>query len=159
MQLAQPSAEHELLKKLSGSWNITFKYDMGGGNFMDGKGTGSAQMILGGRFLQSESTTEAMGMKVGSMSILGYDRRTNKYTMYAIDEMGTYAINAEGDYNHADKKLILKGSVMDPSTITKDMQDFRFVYDFTNENEIKVDLFFMMPDGKDWNLMQMVMSK
>lgn len=159
MQLAQPSAEHEMLKKLSGDWNIEFKYDMGEGQFMDGKGVGSSKMILGGRFLQSESTSEAMGMKVASFTILGYDRRLNKYTMYAIDEMGTYAIDAEGDYNSTDKKLTLRGSVLDPSTMTNDMQDFRFEYVFVNDNEIKVDLFFKRPDGSDWNLMQMKMSK
>lgn len=159
MQLAQPSAEHELLKKLEGTWNIELKYDMGGGMMMDGKGIGSSKMILGGRFLQSDAATEAMGMKVTSMSIMGYDRRINKYTLYGIDEMGTYSIDASGDYNAADKKLVLKGSVMDPTAMTTDMQDFRFEYIFVSDTEIKIDLFFARPDGTDWNLMQMKMTK
>ncbi|MBN8579666.1 MAG: hypothetical protein J0L96_03255, partial [Anaerolineae bacterium] len=42
------------------------------------------------------------------------------YTYYGIDEMGTYAVTGEGDYNKDTKILTLSGSTIDPSGKTSE---------------------------------------
>ena len=149
MKIAGPAPEHDLIKKLDGKWNVEFKYDFGGGMVMEGKGTAEGKMILGGRFMNFEQNTESMGMKIASLSILGYDRRVNKYTYYGIDEMGTYAVTGEGDYNKDTKILTLSGSTIDPSGKTSEVQEYKFIFEFVSEQEIKCSVVFKMPDNTE----------
>lgn len=159
MKLAQPGPEHELLKKFEGNWNLNFKYDMGNGTIMDGKGTSTGKIIMSGRFLTIESNTEAMGLKIAALNIMGFDRRFNKYTLYGIDEMGTYGVNPEGVYNSVTKILTLKGIELDPTGKTNNTRGYRFEYNLSKENEIKIDLIFSNPDGSDWRIMEMWMTR
>jgi hypothetical protein len=95
-----------------------------------------------------DQSVEFAGMNFASLSILGYDRRINKYTYYGIDEMGTYAVTGEGIYNNDSKLLTLYGSTLDPTGKTTNMQDYKFVFDFVNDIEIRCDVVFMMLDKR-----------
>jgi hypothetical protein len=157
MKLAQPGPEHELLKSMEGETNIAFKYYMDKDATADGAGTGKNTMIMGGRFLMMENTTSTMGMTVKGMTILGFDRRKNKYTMFEIDEMGTYSVSAEGDYNADTKTLTLNGSELDP--VSKKSMDFKFVYDLSKPNEHKFSVIFIKPDGSEFKEVEVIATK
>ena len=80
---------------------------------MKGRGTTTNRMILGGRFLVSEHTSTiaagAMGdIKMDAMSIYGFDRRTNEYTIVELDSMGTYWVTAAGAPRE-DKSIVMSG--------------------------------------------------
>ena len=55
-------------------------------------GTSDAKMILGGRFLQINGSAQAAnpGMSSESLTVIGFDKRTGKYTMWGVDTDGTY---------------------------------------------------------------------
>ena len=159
MKIAGPAPEHDLIKKLDGKWNVEFKYELGVGMIIEGKGIAEGKMILGGRFLNFEQVTEAAGMKFASLSIMGYDRRINKYTYYGIDEMGTYAVTGEGDYNSSSKILTLNGTTLDPTGKSVAMQDYKFIFEFVNDNEIKCDVVFKMPDNTEKAIVKMTYKR
>jgi len=159
MKIAGPAPEHDLIKKLDGKWNVEFKYELGVGMIIEGKGVAEGKMILGGRFLNFDQVTEAAGMKFASLSIMGYDRRINKYTYYGIDEMGTYAVTGEGDYNSSSKILTLNGTTLDPSGKSVAMQDYKFIFEFVNDNEIKCDVVFKMPDNTEKAIVKMTYKR
>lgn len=50
----KPSAEHRELAALEGRWALEISYNMGPGQTMRARGTGTNRMILGGRFLASD---------------------------------------------------------------------------------------------------------
>lgn len=159
MKIAGPAPEHDLIKKLEGKWNVEFKYSIGGDALIGSKGTAEGKMILGNRFLNFDQSVEFAGMNFASLSIVGYDRRINKYTYYGIDEMGTYAVTGEGIYNNDSKLLTLYGSTLDPTGKTTNMQDYKFVFEFVNDNEIRCDVVFMMPDKTGQTIAKMIYKR
>ena len=145
IEMAKPVAEHARLAELTGPWKITTKLWFGPGEPTTGSGTGSGKMILGGRFL--EFTTELKGALASeSVSIYGFDRRTNDYTLVGIDTLGTYYITAAGKYDEAQKAIVLSGSYAQPPSMTQ--TSYRFVWTKPSEKEHLMTLYFTM-DGKD----------
>ncbi len=157
MAMMGPGPEHELLKKFDGKWDVKFKLNFDAA--FDGTGSAECKTILGGRFLQWEQQSEAMGMKFGAMNILGFDRRIKKYTIYGIDELGTYAVTGEGDYDAGKKILTLSGKTLDPSGLSDKFQEYMFVYDLSTENTIVMQVVFKMADGKEKAIVEATMKK
>ena len=80
MKLAAPGAEHQRLGMLAGNWNLEVKmWPQPGAEPMVMTGTGTNEMILGGRFLKCESTSGEGEMKYDNLAILGFDNQTGKY--------------------------------------------------------------------------------
>jgi hypothetical protein len=95
----RPTAEHQELAVLAGRWRQEVTYAMGGPP-MKATGIVTNRMILGGRFLVSEGTSNnPSGIgdpTVEFMSVYGFDRRTRDFTIVAFDTMGTYYVTAAG---------------------------------------------------------------
>jgi hypothetical protein len=115
-QLAKPGPEHKQLESLVGAWDQEVKYWMQPGKPpMTFKGTCQNRMILGGRFLLSESKSGEGQMAVESMIIVGFDRRHKKYTTVALDTTGTYWVTAAGLYDDSKKAIVMYGEDVDPA--------------------------------------------
>src|SRR5688572_665077 len=99
-EAAQPGPEHRRLAALAGEWNLRFELSPSPATQpVVGSGTASNRMILGGRFLQSESVVQLGGDRTEGLMILGYDRRAGRYTMLGLDTYGTHYVGAEGPYD------------------------------------------------------------
>lgn len=146
IETAKPVAEHQRLAELTGPWKVTtslwFSPD---GEAHVSSGTGSGRMILGGRFLVIESDLKG-SFGAESMTIIGFDRRTNEYTMTGIDTLATYSIAAAGKYDAAQKGVVLHGSYAQPPS--GQQQQYRFVWTTPSPREHLFTLYFLM-DGKD----------
>jgi len=154
-KLAQPGPGHEVLKLFVGKWKSAITAHFDPTMPMKGKGQTTNTMILGGRFLQMEGDGTMMGMKVANVQILGYDNRNGKYFIFSIDEMGTYAVTAEGDYDEATKTLTLRGTEQEG-----DMKfDFRFVIQFVDKKTIKMDVIFAFPGQGEQKMVEGVYTK
>ncbi len=115
MAMMQPGPEHKRLERMVGSWNVVTKYWMEPGappKSIDGKSR--CEMALGGRFLRCELKGEFEGMPFEALNLIGFDRRTDKYTSVAFDTMGTYYVTAEGEYDTATKSIRMHGQTHDP---------------------------------------------
>jgi len=95
----RPTTEHQELAKLTGRWNQEVTWSMGGPP-VKATGTVTNRMILGGRFLVSEgSSNNPIGFgdtTIELMTIYGFDRRTRDYTIVGYDSFGTYYVTAAG---------------------------------------------------------------
>lgn len=113
-QLAAPGDEHRRLEALAGSWNEEIKFwEAPGTPPMTLKGTCENRMILGGRFLRSE--TKGTGpFPFATLSLLGFDRRYNRYTYSSYDDQGTYYVTAAGPYDAAQNAVVMYGEDVDP---------------------------------------------
>lgn len=146
IELATPNENHARLETdFGGTWSYTTTSDFPGFS-MEGSGTSSNKMILGGRFLMIEAEGTMLGQIVKSITIMGYDNALEKYTMIGIDELGTYYITAAGTYDEATRKYTLDGTYEEP--VIKEMQNYRFVFDVTDPDKPITRIFFENEQGE-----------
>ncbi|HEX6177901.1 MAG TPA: DUF1579 family protein [Thermoanaerobaculia bacterium] len=147
IEAAKPVVQHERLRSLSGKWNMTMRFWMDPSQPpMTMNGTAIAKSVLGGRFLQLEGVTEAP-LPSESITMMGFDRRTNEYTLVGFDTLGTYYITAAGKEDAAAKAIVLRGTYKQPPSMKE--QSYRFVWSSPSADEHLLRLFFALPDGKD----------
>jgi hypothetical protein len=128
----RPGPAHRELAALEGEWTQEITYSMGTPTPLKARGTTRNRMILGGRFLVSERTSQAApgttmpGLDIDAMSIYGFDRRTNQYTIIELDTTGTYWVSAAGG-PAADKIIVMSGESLDDHGGVREMRKFDMV--------------------------------
>lgn len=111
--LSQPGPEHTVLSGLSGTWDQEIRvWPEPGGEAMTSKGVGTAKMMLGGRFLEIRSVTDMFGVQGESISIIGFDRRHEEFTILGLDTFGTYWVAAAGAV--VGDTIVMRGRDTDP---------------------------------------------
>src|SRR5262245_6554801 len=95
---ATPGPEHELLKKLEGTWTAKIKTDGG-----ESEGTSIYKMQLGGLWLMSEFQGEFFGQKFEGRGADTYDPEKKKFVSVWVDSMSTRPMMLEGTYDKEKK--------------------------------------------------------
>lgn len=129
MQANQPGPEHERLAKLAGKWEVIVSYwtEPGAAPVTD-TAEAASEMVLGGRFLKTETTGSMMGMPVETISYIGFDGRHKKYSYVGFDNMGTYWVSAFGKFDDETNTIEMSGTDEDP------------IFDFTQIYDIEIEL-------------------
>jgi hypothetical protein len=73
-------------------------------------------MVLGGRYLQQDVTSEMMGQPFAGTGFTGYDNVKKKYVGFWIDNMGTGMSTMDGVLDKDGKSLTTWGKMDDPMT-------------------------------------------
>ena len=108
--IGEPTAEHKRLAALEGTWDQEIKIWLAPGKDpMVLKGTAQNKMILGGRFLQTQSEFSGSGLQAEALLIMGYDRRFSQYTLVDFDSAGTFYVTAAGSFDTARNAFVLSG--------------------------------------------------
>jgi hypothetical protein len=102
---ARPGPEHELLKKMVGTWDTTMTIPGLGAS----KGTCVYKMELGGLWLTSAVESDLGGHKFSGRGLDGYDAGKKKYVGVWVDSMSTAPMLMEGTYDAAKKTLTMSG--------------------------------------------------
>lgn len=145
MELAQPGPEHQLLNDMAGKWNMELTmWPQPGGEPMKSNLTGEFNLILGGRFLQSTSKGKIFGMDSETMQILGFDRRSKKYTLVAFDTQGTYSVSAAGTMDPKTSTMTLYGEDVDP--VMNMVQKYDFVIKVIDKDTHSWSIIFKNPE-------------
>jgi Protein of unknown function (DUF1579) len=100
----KPGPEHELLKKMEGTWDASMK---GGG--MESKGTMVYKMDLGGLWLTATFEGEFANMKFAGRGLDTYDAAKKKYIGIWVDSMSTSPMVSEGTYDKEKKTMTMAG--------------------------------------------------
>ena len=135
----KPGPEHEVLKKLEGTWDATMNF---GG--MESKGTMTYKMEVGGLWLVSSFDGDFGGMKFQGKGLDTYDAAKKKYTTVWIDSMSTTPMIMEGTYDKAKKTLTLMGDGPGPDGKPA---KWKSVTEMPDSNTIKFGMY--MGDGKE----------
>jgi hypothetical protein len=147
-QMAAPAPQHKLLDPLAGNWKYKVSFNFGG-QTGEGTGTTTGRWIMGNRFMQFDAAggvnTSGGAVNVESMSVLGYDKRTGKFTVWAIDTMGTYSVSATGDFDAASKTFTLHGENEEPGM---GKIPFKFVLKLEDATHWSLEVHFQM--GGNW---------
>ena len=147
MALMGPGPEHKDFETLAGSWNMDITFNMGGPP-MKVSGRAENTLILGGRFLKSETKghAEAMGIDIESLSIYGFDRRTNEYTVVGYDTMGTYYVTAAGKKAPGASEVVMQGWVEESAPVRGRM-DYDMVLRWVDADTYVSEIIFKFPTG------------
>lgn len=154
----KPGAAHERMAAEVGKWKDSLTFWMGPDAPPEhATATEEVKMILGGRYQESTTTGEMMGMPFEGRSTLAYDNATNEYISTWIDNMGTGLAVMRGKYNEDSKTTSMTGSMVDPMT-GKEKQ-MRQVYTFVDENTRKIEMFETGANGSERKTMEIIMKR
>lgn len=114
-KLGTPGEPHRLFASLVGSWTTTTKEWMEPGKPpTESTGSSEMKMLLDGRFLYQEYTSQMMGQPFSGIGIDAYDNLRKKYVTAWIDSMGTGIFMMEGTASADGKTITLKGQHAEP---------------------------------------------
>jgi hypothetical protein len=130
-----PGPQHKMLEESVGTWDAEVKMWMNGptGEPTVSKGTSENKMVLGGRYLQQDFTSEMMGQPFVGTGVTGYDNFKKKYVGSWIDNMSTGLATMEGVLDKDGKSVTMWGKMDDPMTGAKDKK-IKYVTRFADKD-------------------------
>jgi hypothetical protein len=122
--------EHEALKALVGTWEVTHKMTEAGGTPKESKGTERAELICNGLWLKSTVTGEHEGQPFTGVWLLGYDPHGKTYKGIWVDNFEQSPSTSTGRYDEKAKTWHFDGNtsqgrfttttvIKDPDTIVE----------------------------------------
>ena len=102
--IPKPGPEHDVLKKMVGTWDLTMKF---AGS--ESKGSVTYKMELDGMWLVSNLEGEVFGAKFFGKGLDSYDAKKKKYVSVWFDSMTSSPMVMEGSYDKDKKSLVLAG--------------------------------------------------
>jgi Protein of unknown function (DUF1579) len=139
-----PTEVHERLAKRAGDYETSSKFSFPGGKATETKGTAKINAILGGRFLQEESSGTLMDTQVNSLKLLGYNAEAGQYEAVWMYTGSTAMMTMSGKMNEATKSVEFAASVPGPKGAK---MNFTIVYKFTDADSFTVELTARGDDG------------
>lgn len=147
-----PGDVHKMMANWSGEWNGEVTMWMAPGSPEEkSASTAVNKMIMNGLYQQSTHTGNMMGMPFSGQSIVGYDNHRKVFVSTWIDNMGSGIMVLRGPWDEATKTINLKGTMVDPGT--KMDTDIRETFKIIDDNTQEMEMFVMMPDGKEFKTM------
>ena len=156
-KLATPGEPHTLLASLSGSWTTKTKEWMEPNKPpTESAGTADFKMLLDGRFLQQEFTSEMMGQPFSGIGTSGYDNLRKRYFTAWIDTMGTGIFMMEGTASADGKTITLKGQHDEPGG---GHMTHRAVWKIVDSNTQTFDMYGAHHGGKEMKVMEITYTR
>ena len=156
-KLATPGEPHKLFATLAGSWTTTTKEWMEPGKPpTESTGTADMKMLLDGRFLYQEFTSQMMGQPFSGIGIDGYDNLRKRYVTAWIDTMGTGIFMMEGTASADGKTITLKGQ---HAELGGGQMTHRAIWKIVDSNTQTFDMYGTHHRGKEMKMMEITYTR
>jgi hypothetical protein len=156
-KLATPGEPHKLFATLAGSWTTTTKEWMEPGKPpTESTGTADMKMLLDGRFLYQEFTSQMMGQPFSGIGIDGYDNLRKRYVTTWMDTMGTGFFTMEGTASADGKTITLKGQHDEPGG---GHMTHRAVWKIVDNNTQTFDMYGTHHRGKEMKMLEIAYTR
>lgn len=109
MAVSRPGPDHRWLDPLVGSWNVELRWLGAGEAETRTSGTSDNRWILGGRFLQCESTAGEGPSRIDATTIYGFDNNQKRFFSLAFHNLATSYRELSGSYDPATQSFLLSG--------------------------------------------------
>jgi hypothetical protein len=150
-QPPMPTAEHEQLKNLVGTWEATV--NMAG---MESKGTMNYKLQQGGFWLVSDFTGEFAGQKFEGNGLDGYDPIKKKFVSIWTDSMAPAPMISEGTWDNEKKQMTMLGLAAGPDG--KPMKT-RTVTTWKDQDSVDFVLYMSGPEGKEQEVVKIAYKR
>jgi hypothetical protein len=152
MAYSTPGDIHKMLAKSAGSWTCTVTMWMQPGQPpMNATASATAEMILGGRYLQAKNTGTMFGQPFEGIGVTGYDNAKKMFVSTWIDNFGTGIMTMTGSWDGASKSINYTGSMVDP--VSKKDIAVREVWKFVDDNNQVMEMYTTM-NGQEFKNME-----
>jgi len=108
MQTFEPTKEHQLLKQFDGDWEFTAKCNNPGMEPMEGKGTETCRMTLGGFWLTCEDKGMMKDKDWNGQGFIGYNPQFKKFTGVWVDSQSPFMGKFAGEADTSGKVFTFK---------------------------------------------------
>jgi hypothetical protein len=119
-------------------------------------GTADMKMLLDGRFLYQEFTSQMMGQPFSGIGIDGYDNLRKKYVTTWIDTMGTGFFTMEGTASADGKTITLKGQ---HAELGGGQMTHRAVWKIVDSNTQTFDMYGTHHRGKEMKMLEIAYTR
>jgi hypothetical protein len=144
---AQPTKEHEWLKKLVGQWDAESEMTPGPGQAsMSCKSVINTRM-LGELWVVTDLKTDAAGGSVSALQTIGFDPKKGKFVGTWIDSMSDHMWHYEGWLDETGKILTLEAegpNFLGGEKLTK----YRDIYELQSDGHLVMKSTALGDDGK-----------
>lgn len=152
-----PSDVHKMMAKWDGAWDAEATFWAPGKPEMKSKSRVNNKMLFDGRYQETNFSGDMMGMPFLGKSTTAYDNHKKQFKTTWIDNMGSGMMVMEGPWDEANKTMNLKGKTMDPETGYE--MDARETFKIIDDNTQEMEMFVMMPDGKEFKMMNIKFTR
>lgn len=157
-KVGSPNEHHTHLTKLVGQWKTNGKFWMQpGAEPMASEGKAKNEMIMGGRFLQSNFTGDFMGQPFLGMGLDGFDNTLGKHVGMWIDNAGTMMMSFLGECTEQGKVLTTVSEFVDPLSGSKAKMKGKVTV--VNDNSYTYESWSQGPDGEFFKSMEINYSR
>lgn len=158
MKAMAPGEAHKQLARMAGDWTFTNKMWMApDAPPAESNGTMHAEMILGGRYVQSVWKGNMMGQPFEGHGTDGYDNLSQKHVSSWVDNMGTGILYMTGTCDAAGKVCTASGDMIDP--MTNKPGAIKSVTTWTDNDNFKFELFGRDGNGVEMKMMEMMLKR
>ncbi|HUU46361.1 MAG TPA: DUF1579 domain-containing protein [Acidobacteriota bacterium] len=158
-ELATPVAEHESFKELVGEWTSQEKMWMDpSAPPTESEATVTFRLILGGRYLIQDYTSEFMGQTFHGMGITAFDKFRQEYISLWIDDMSTGMFIARGKADSTGRTITYTGTMDDPLAGQKDIPIRNVARQIDADTQV-FEMYRPGPDGKEFKMMEMTYTR
>lgn len=153
---ATPGEHHGHMVKLVGNFTYTMKsWTDPASPPMETTGKRTAEMVMGGRYLEEKFTGDFMGQTFEGLGTLGYDNVGKQYVGTWIDNMSTGIMTMHGTCGKDGWEMT--GESLDPMTgkpVTS-----RSKLSMPDADTIFMEMWMPGPDGKEMKWMEMTCKR
>lgn len=117
-QMNTKSAGHDVLERFAGEWDAEVTVWMSGpeGPAMRSDGSADSTLILGGKYLSTDFSSEMMGQPYTGKAVMGYDNQRKLFFTFWIDSMGTAPYLSHGSLSQDGRTITTIGPMDEPMT-------------------------------------------
>ena len=154
--LPKPQAEHSKLAQSIGTWDAVIESIGGDGKPLTSKGVTVYEPGPGGFWLLDSFAGECMGASCTGRSALGYDPIKKAYVQSAVFSMSPLLMVWTGNFDPSGRVLTMTGEApgMDGTPIK-----MRKVTTWTGADAMTIEVFVVMPDGKEQKSMTLTCTR
>jgi hypothetical protein len=154
-QLVEPTAQHQMLSSLAGTWNYTAAFKPSeDADPQTSAGAMTNEMVVGGRFLSSKTS---LILNVGEQNIpyegwglLGYDSANGVFTSVWADTLHSNVIEGAGKYNEKQKTIEEKGRFTLP--LSGKEQAYRAELQWEGDDAYRRTIYITGASGREFKL-------
>ena len=157
MDYMTPSDVHKMIAKWDGEWTEDIQMWMApSAPPQSMQATCINKMMLGGRYQESKTTGNFMGMPFEGIGTTGWDNLRKVFVSSWADNMSTGMIFMEGPWDEATKTMQLKGKSTDP--MSGKQVELRQVLKIVDDNTQVMEQFTMQ-EGKEFKSMEIKFTR
>lgn len=163
MAASTPGEPHKVLADLAGEFTFTSKsWESADATPMEGKGTATMTMILGGRWLANTMKAEATGHMPAfeGHGMMGYNNVSKKYETIWMDSMSTGSMTGEGSFDSTSKTIKDTGTYMCP--LTGKERKYRSTWQVIDKSTTVFALYgtpVTNPKGKEFKMLEVTYKR